>query len=333
MKLYQFMESTLIILLAILFILLLWELIISLRSFLYWRVNCWFCNTNIWIKYINRNCWTCQTCNQYNGFTKDGDYNKELCEGLKTSKALNSFKLFLRSPSKNGLCKMCNINQQLKVTQLANFVPMNEEKYDEEIDSYRTHLEKAYKLCSPCERILQKKLYKEKVFFLDSKILETRASDKNDRKIQKQNETIKNLINTVLIAIMLAVLVVVECQGNTLTHLKNLSNTIYIILKQIIWNPVERIFQIVKMTPLFIFPSLEDIDIYNIDTGIFTSFIGFNNLMQKALGGVAYFIQITKNIWNIIKAQCAIDFLWTARDRQKWKLLEEAYVSRGHADS
>lgn len=33
---------------------------------------------------------------------------------------------------------MCNINQQLKVTQLANFVPMNENKYDEEIESYRS---------------------------------------------------------------------------------------------------------------------------------------------------------------------------------------------------
>lgn len=66
---------------------------------------------------------------------QDGDYNKVLSSSSEyVTKSPKSFK---RSPPKNGLCKMCNINQQLKVTQLANFVPMNENRYDEEIDLYR----------------------------------------------------------------------------------------------------------------------------------------------------------------------------------------------------
>ena len=28
--------------------------------------------------YGNRNCWDCLHCEQYNGFTEDGDYNKAI---------------------------------------------------------------------------------------------------------------------------------------------------------------------------------------------------------------------------------------------------------------
>lgn len=52
-------------------------------------------------------------------------------------KANQTPKVFQSSPPKNGLCRMCNVNQQLKIAQLANFVPMNEKNYDEEIESYR----------------------------------------------------------------------------------------------------------------------------------------------------------------------------------------------------
>lgn len=37
----------------------------------------------------------------------------------------------------NGLCKICNNNQQLKVYQLANFVPLNERNYDIEIEHFQ----------------------------------------------------------------------------------------------------------------------------------------------------------------------------------------------------
>lgn len=37
----------------------------------------------------------------------------------------------------NGLCRKCNINQELKVQQLAVFMPINPAHYDEEVDEYR----------------------------------------------------------------------------------------------------------------------------------------------------------------------------------------------------
>lgn len=56
---------------------------------------------------------------------------------MATDQSYKTPKVFQKTPPKNGLCKMCNINQQLKVAQLANFVPMNEKKFDEEIESYK----------------------------------------------------------------------------------------------------------------------------------------------------------------------------------------------------
>lgn len=65
---------------------------------------------------------------------QDGDYNKPV---IPAEQALLTPKVFQKSPPKNGLCQMCNINQQLKVTQLANFVPMYEKRFEEEIESYK----------------------------------------------------------------------------------------------------------------------------------------------------------------------------------------------------
>lgn len=32
-------------------------------------VNCWFCNVNTKVPYVDANSWTCPACEQYNGFT------------------------------------------------------------------------------------------------------------------------------------------------------------------------------------------------------------------------------------------------------------------------
>lgn len=42
------------------------------------QMNCWFCNGTYPICLQFRNQWICPGCNQYNGFTKDGAYNKEM---------------------------------------------------------------------------------------------------------------------------------------------------------------------------------------------------------------------------------------------------------------
>ncbi|XP_047528036.1 transmembrane protein 201 [Vanessa atalanta] len=315
MKIPHIMEYALITIPAILCTLLLLKLLCNLRSTLPWRVNCWFCNRNFWVKFTDRNCWTCPKCEQYNGFTKDGDYNKVL--STSSEYVSKSPKLFQRSPPKNGLCKMCNINQQLKVTQLANFVPMNESRYDDEIDMYRTQLEKAYKLCSSCKKVLQMKLHKEKETLLGTKLLEKRMVEKSDIKRSKQNELIKNIINTTsrLIAGILVVLVAIECYENASKH-RNLSNTVYNI-KVIFYSFIERIISIVKMKTLLTFPSLEKqfTDINNaIDIDIFTSFnSGLNDLTQKSLGSFVCFIQIIGHFWNInqTKYSIIIDLLWS----------------------
>lgn len=66
---------------------------------------------------------------------QDGDYNKPII--LNNGQLKMTPKVFQKTSPKNGLCKMCNINQQLKVTQLANFVPMNENNFEQEIETYR----------------------------------------------------------------------------------------------------------------------------------------------------------------------------------------------------
>ncbi|XP_068629514.1 uncharacterized protein [Battus philenor] len=320
MKFNYKMESMLITITAILCTILLLKLLHKLRSALPWRVNCWFCNCNTWIKFPVRNCWICPICEQYNGFTKDGDYNKVL--NVAVEQVCKTSNVFQKSPPKNGLCKMCNINQQLKMTQLANFVPMNEKKFDEEIDSYKMQLEKAYRLCSPCKKVLQGKLHKEKETLLGSKLLETRTPEKKQQKRQeKHNQIVRNLINgsSTFIAGILLLLVVFEFVTRIKKH-KNLLSTLHNI-KDIIINLFERIFTILKMKMFITFPSLEYsfYDINSIETiGILHYYErgnlhNINDLTQKALSGFVCFVQIIGHFLNINKLNYSIiiDLLWT----------------------
>ncbi|VDK31374.1 unnamed protein product [Anisakis simplex] len=43
-------------------------------------VNCWFCNENCKVPFKEQNGFVCPRCEQYNGFTEDGGYNKDLPE-------------------------------------------------------------------------------------------------------------------------------------------------------------------------------------------------------------------------------------------------------------
>lgn len=72
---------------------------------------------------------------------QDGGYNKILVEQhtfVPSGKVYNvSLSSSKEVPIKNGLCDMCNLNQQLKIQQLAQFVPISEGNYDKEIEQYR----------------------------------------------------------------------------------------------------------------------------------------------------------------------------------------------------
>lgn len=102
------------------------------------------------------NSWTCSHCEQYNGFNKDGDYNKEISEMHKdqsdTLNELNSNSLNqVVYRSTNCLCQRCNYYQQLKIEKLSKFEPKKEETYDLEIKYYKNYLEKIYTLCTNCQ--------------------------------------------------------------------------------------------------------------------------------------------------------------------------------------
>jgi len=130
------------------------------------RVNCHFCNQNTRVSYNKSNSFFCPHCGQYNGWDNDGDYNIQLGMGDQGIR-------YVREQSKmdnqgNGLCRNCNLNQELKVSQLSRF-----KKEGHELEEYRQHLEKVYKLCAECEDVVATKLM-EQDRRMANKLLEVR---------------------------------------------------------------------------------------------------------------------------------------------------------------
>ncbi|KAH8287648.1 hypothetical protein KR054_011182, partial [Drosophila jambulina] len=155
------------------------------------RVNCWFCSRDTSVPYAERNSWTCPRCEQYNGFTKDGDYNKDMTSQRDCSQAsqksssqgssticANAYYADVLGPSSavaamnsNGLCDSCNEAQRLKVEKLAQFEPKNESRFDQELKVFREQLEQQFRLCSTCERHVNGVLHEKKKMVLGSKFL------------------------------------------------------------------------------------------------------------------------------------------------------------------
>ncbi|XP_055605156.1 uncharacterized protein LOC129753351 isoform X2 [Uranotaenia lowii] len=154
------------------------NLFLSVRKCFPVGVNCWFCNTNHRVPYADGNSWVCPSCTQYNGFNEEGDYNREIpaqyqCQlNPRTNNITDDDKIFNSGSvlPNNGLCFGCNRNQELKIYQLASFVPEKEENYDEEVEEYERQLEQTYKLCARCERVLKRKLNDVKRNILGSKL-------------------------------------------------------------------------------------------------------------------------------------------------------------------
>lgn len=123
------------------------------------RVTCWFCGKKSKVPYEYKNCWDCPSCEQYNGFDKDGNYNKPIPSQY--DERLNHPITCDKDEFLGGhdiLCARCSQNQLLKIKQLANFVPYNEKNFDYEVDAFKQHLEKVYRLCLPCEIKVQREL-------------------------------------------------------------------------------------------------------------------------------------------------------------------------------
>lgn len=155
--------------------LLCYKIYIKIRSNFNTNVNCWFCNQNARVPYLQGNSWTCPNCEQYNGFTKDGDYNRDIfqqrdCSNLSGTSAAVAAASYL-SPS-NGFCDSCNEAQRLKVEKLAQFEPKNESHFDKELKVLKAQLEETHRLCSTCDRHLNKVLREKKKMVLGSKFLD-----------------------------------------------------------------------------------------------------------------------------------------------------------------
>lgn len=89
--------------------------------------------------YLDANCWTCPSCEQYNGFNKNGDYNREIHEQMDCSRNSERFNV-TQQPQlsiRNGFCETCNEAQRLKVEKLAQFEPKNESRWDEELKVFK----------------------------------------------------------------------------------------------------------------------------------------------------------------------------------------------------
>lgn len=189
-------------------------------------VNCWFCNTNTRVPYESSNSWFCPSCTQYNGFTEDGDYNREIpaqyqCRLNPQGNITDDDKISYSAPH-NGLCFGCNRNQELKIHQLASFVPDVEEDYDEEVEEYKRQLEQVYKLCSRCERVVKRTLNDVKRNILGSKLAQIgtkglKVFDMHMEANEKQNlvkrrKTVANVCLGVITMLLLVKLVQMVAQ-------------------------------------------------------------------------------------------------------------------------
>lgn len=178
-------------------------------------------------------------------------------------------------------------------------------------------LEKAYKLCSPCKKVLQVKLHKEKETLLGSKLLETRTPEKKSRKQDIQSKKLQSFINKTskFVAGVLFIMILLEFYKN-IVKLKNLPAFI-LNAKEIISSILERVYSIIKLKTQMTFPSVENYisDINNLLyfevlpnqfnlRNVYTEHI--NVLTQKVLGGFICLIQIIGLVWNVNKLKYTI---------------------------
>jgi hypothetical protein len=156
------------------------------------KVSCWFCNKESSVFILNKNSWNCENCNQYNGFKKDGDYNRMIPEMQKENKksfCINSINKQTSESTKstNLLCDRCNNMQEQKLNELNKFEARVEEHYDEELKIFKSKLDHIYDLCRPCKLKLNQHLQRQ-----DLQIGYYLSNDK----IQKSNSTLKTALQS-----------------------------------------------------------------------------------------------------------------------------------------
>lgn len=170
-------------------------------------------------------------------------------------------------------------------------------------------------MCSPCKKVVQTKLHKEKEKLLESKLLETRTPEKKDNlQKEKQSEIFSSIISSISIFVagILIVLLAIECYENAKKR-KNLFRTIENI-KAIFNSLSHRIISIVQMKMLMTFPWLNDLEINKtIDLDRIIYFKSDHNyIAQLALGCFVCVLRIFGHISDTKKGySILIDLLWT----------------------
>lgn len=71
----------------------------------------------------------------------------------------------------NGLCKQCNMNENLKISKISGYIPENEKNYEYEIKKLKDNLEQQYPLCAKCKITVNNVLYKQALWLAQYKML------------------------------------------------------------------------------------------------------------------------------------------------------------------
>nr|CAB3263242.1 uncharacterized protein LOC104266800 [Phallusia mammillata] len=167
------------------------------------KVNCWFCNTNCYVKFHLRNQWFCPNCHQYNGFTASGDYNSSIPN--MHHEHLNSPNVGRPVSASAGtlidqpinLCAKCSRNQLLKVKQMSQFEPIREENFQQEAKIYEKKLDKLYSLCKGCQDATNRHIKMQDTIIRGSMLSRKRLNMKQAMESTSTTaNTIKRLSNT-----------------------------------------------------------------------------------------------------------------------------------------
>ncbi|XP_011149618.1 uncharacterized protein LOC105189303 isoform X2 [Harpegnathos saltator] len=140
------------------------------------KVNCWFCNQNTKVWRQNLTWWLCPSCQQFNGFSKNGDYAYDIPEQYATFDKCTRYCSLPKQNNaanvpKNNLCIDCNKRESLKLAELSNFEPRDENLYDTELKVFKEYLEKKYPLCGSCRSIVWDVLNKQSLWLMRYKML------------------------------------------------------------------------------------------------------------------------------------------------------------------
>ncbi|XP_063975792.1 uncharacterized protein LOC135161802 [Diachasmimorpha longicaudata] len=172
------------------------------------KVNCWFCNSDTKIWRSETDWWQCPSCDQFNGFTNDGDYNYDIPEQRRRS--LNDMSVYSascraeKSQMKNEgtLCRNCNRNEEFKLCQMRLLDPLSLSQ--KEIKKCRQSLEKQYPLCRRCNSLVKSVLQRQSVWLTQYKMLIFKQRPisliiKNSEKLEKLCRIILIILSSLII--------------------------------------------------------------------------------------------------------------------------------------